>query len=392
MLKALFIFILCLPIFYVTAYTQEIDTGLSICISGQALSIFNEPVDSIKVIAGTQDYKDSVYGDFNGFYKIIMPNEQGRRGQKMTLRFIRDDYKIFDTTFYYSFRDTDAYIKVRLIPKYKILVKGRVLAGNMPVENVEVVISHNKKTYRVKTLDCYYDDEDYWNCLYQGMFKHDVATDDPNDTIYLYFSKPGFKPAQYKFRFADYTGELVKYKIRYADSIPELRDNSFSLKLAYPLSSGSGWFLGGSYYRLIKIGEFRRVAPGIEVSMVTLSENIEYVTFSGLEASYDTTYITGMAGPSLLVYLTRPDIRRFCTYLGSTFAWSFNKAEFIYQPFAGVRFFLDMNKSVSIDLRYLSYHFEAKRYTFNYLGNADSYFINKSDERLLINLGLQICF
>ena len=392
MLKTLFVLILYLPIFYFTAFTQEIDTSLHICISGQALSIFNEPVDSVKVIAGTQDYKDSVYGDFNGFYKIIMPNEQGRRGQKMTLRFTRDDYKTFDTTFYYSFRDTDAYLEARLIPKYKILVKGRVLAGNMPVENVEVVIIHNKKTYRVKTLDCYYDDESYWNCLYQGMFKHEVSTDDSNDTIYLYFSKPGFKPAQYKFRFADYTGELVKYKIRYADSIPGLRDNSFNLKLAYPLSSGSGWFLGGSYYRLIKIGEFRRVAPGIEVSMVTLNEDIEYVTFSGLETSYDTTYITGMAGPSLLLYLTRPERRRFCTYLGSTFAWSFNNAEFIYQPFAGMRFFLDMNKSVSVDLRYLSYHFDAKGYTFNYLGNANSYFLNKSDERLLINLGLQICF
>jgi hypothetical protein len=392
MLKTLFVLILCIPIFFVNAFAQENDTSLRICISGQALSIFNEPVDSIKVIAGTQNYKDSVYGDFNGFYKIIMPNEQGRRGRKMTLRYSRDDYKTFDTTLYYSFRDTGAYLEVKLIPKYKILVKGRVIAGNMPVENVEVAISHKKKTYRVKTLDCYYDDENYWNCLYQGMFKHEVVSDDPNDTIYLYFSKPGFKPAEYKFRFADYTGELVKYRIKYADSIPGLRDNSFNLKLAYPLSSGSGWFLGGSYYRLIKIGKFRRLAPGIEVSMVTLNENIAHVTFSGLETSYDTTYITGMAGPSLLFYLTRPEIRRFCTYLGSTFAWSFNNAEFIYQPFAGVRFFLDMNKSVSVDLRYLSYHFDAKRYIFNYLGNADNYFINKSDERLLINLGLQICF
>ena len=74
------------------------------------------------------------------------------------------------------------------------------------------------------------------------------------------------------------------------------------------------------------------------------------------------------------------------------FSFKFNDAEFVYQPFAGVRFFLDMNKSISIDIRYLTYHFDAKRYSFNYLGNADSYDINKSDERLIINLGLQICF
>jgi len=372
--------------------TLKNDTSLKFCISGQVLSIFNEPVDNIMVIARTQDYKDSVYSDFNGFYKIYMPEENSRRAQQMMLRFVREDYKPFDTTFYYSSRDKDAYIEVKLIPKYKILVKGRIMAGNMPVENVDVVISHNKNNYRVKTLDCYYDDENYWNCLYQGMFKHEIVTENPNDSVYLYFSKPGFKSEQHNFRFADYSGELIRYKIKYADSIPGLPDNSFNLKLSYPLTSESGWYLGLSYYRLFKTGNFRRLAAGIDVSMVTLRQNVEYPTFSGLETSYDTTYITGMAGPSLLLYLTKPYIRRFCTYLGSTFALTFNKAEFVYQPFAGVRFFLDMNKSVSIDIRYITYHFDAKRYRFNYLGNADSYFINKSDERLLINLGLQICF
>jgi hypothetical protein len=408
MLRTLFVLIFCIRIFYAIGNDRgyllynsscgipdcrfENDTSFKFCINGQVLNIFNEPVDSIVVIGELPDFKDSVYSDVNGFYKICVPNEKSRRAQKMMLRFVKEDYKPFDTTFYYSYRDKDVYFEVKLIPKYKILVKGRVLAGNMPVENVEVIISHNKKDYRVKTLDCYYDDENYWNCLYQGMFKHEIVTDDPNDSIYLYFSKPGFRSMQYKFRFADYTGELVKYKMIYADSIPELPDNSFNLKLAYPLSSESGWFLGLSYYRLIKTGNFKRLAPGIEISMVTLNQNIDYVTFSGLETSYDTTYITGMAGPSLLLYLTKPYIRRFCAYLGSTFALSFRGAESVYQPFAGVRFFLDMNKSVSIDIRYLKYSYDAKRYRFNYLGNADSYFFNKSDERLLINLGLQICF
>ena len=368
------------------------DTSLKLCIAGQVLSIFNEPVDNVMVIAGLQDFKDSTYSDYDGLFKIYLPDEKSRSGQKIILHFDRVDYRLFDTTFYYSVRDKNAFINVKLVPKYKILVKGRILAGNMPVENVEVVISHNNNNYKVRTLDCYYDDENYWNCLYQGMFKHEIATENPDDSVYLHFSKPGFKSQQHKFRFADYTGELVKYKMKYADSIPDLPDNNFSLKLAYPLGQESGWFLGLSYYRLLKTGNFKRLAPGLDISVVTLNQNVEYVTFSGLETSYDTTYINGMAGPSLLLYLTKPYLRRFSTYIGSTFALTFSGAEFVYQPFAGVRFFLDMNKAVSIDIRYLAYHFDAKRYRFNYLGKADSYIINTSDARLIINLGLQICF
>ena len=180
--------------------------------------------------------------------------------------------------------------------------------------------------------------------------------------------------------------------MKYADSIPDMPFNTFSLKLAYPFGRESGWFLGLSYYRLFKTGNFKRLAAGIDIDVLTLRETVKQNTFSGLETSFDTTYINGMAGPSLLFYLTKPNLRRFNTYIGSTFALTFSSAEFVYQPFAGVRFFIDMNKSISFDIRYLAYHFEAKGYRFNYLGNADSYIIKKTDERLILNLGLQICF
>ncbi len=368
------------------------DTITGSRISGQVLNVFNEPVDNVLVIASLPDFKDSSYCDFNGFFKIYLPEEKCRSGQKINLMFINNEYKVHDTTYIYSGQDKHSLFKVKLTPKYKILVKGRILAGNMAIENVDVTITHNNKTYKLKTLGCYYDDEDYWNCLYQGMFKHEVVTEDPNDSVFLHFSKPGFKSQEHKFRFADYSGELIKYKMKYADSVPGLPFNKFSLKLAYPLSRESGWFLDMSYYRLFKIGELSRLAAGIDISVLTLREIVDQSTFSGLETSFDTTYINGLAGPSLLFYLTKPNLRRFNTYVGSTFAFTFSRAEFVYQPFAGVRFFLDMNKSISVDIRYLAYHFDAKRYRFNYLGSANRYTINKSDERLIVNLGLQICF
>lgn len=368
------------------------DTISGYYINGQVLNIFNEPVDNVLIISSLPDFKDSLYCDFNGFFRIYLPDEKLRSEQKINLMFINKDYKLYDTTFIYPDLDKHILLKVKLTPKYKILVKGRILAGNMAIENVDVTITHNNNIYKLKTLGCYYDDEDYWNCLYQGMFKHEVVAEDPNDSVFLHFSKSGFKSQEHKFRFADYSGELIKYKMKYADSIPDLPFNNFNLKLAYPLSQESGWFLDLSYYRLFKIGNFNRLAAGMDISILTLRETVAQSTFSGLETSFDTTYINGMAGPSVLFYLTKPNIRRFNTYVGSTFALTFSSTEFVYQPFAGVRFFLDMNKSISVNIRYLAYHFDAKRYRFNYLGSADSYTINKSDERLIVNLGLQICF
>ena len=368
------------------------DYGPGSYITGQILNIFNEPVDNVLVIVNLPGFKDSLYCDYNGLFTTFLPDEKSYSGQEINLMFINRDYRLYDTTFVYSGTDKPALIKVKLIPKYKILVKGRIMAGNSAIENVDVIISHNDNVYRLKTKGCYYDDEDYWNCLYEGMFKYEIVTENPNDTVYLHFSKSGFKSQEHKFRFADYSGELMKYKISYADSIPDLPPNTFNLKLAYPLGPESGWFLGLSYYRLLKIDNFRRLAAGLDISVLTLRETIEQNTFSGLETSYDTTYVNAMGGPSLLFYITKPNLRRFNTYIGSTFALKFNDAELVYQPFAGVRFFLDMNKSISIEIRYLTYHFDAIRYSFNYLGNANSYDLNKSDERLIINIGLQICF
>jgi hypothetical protein len=372
--------------------TIQNDTIPSPSITGQILNIFNEPVDSVLVIISLNDFKDSSYCDYNGLFNTYLPHEKSLPGAMINIMFINEDYRAYDTTFIYSGPEKLTLIKVKLYPKYKILVKGRIMAGHTAIEDVDVIISHNDNIYKLKTKSCYYDDEDYWNCLYQGMFKQEIVTENPDDTIFLHFSKSGYKEQEHNFRFADYSGELVKYKMNYADSIPNLPFNNFNLKLACPLGTESGWFMGLSYYRLLKTFNIVRLATGIDIAVLTLREAVEQSTFSGLESSFDTTYVNILGGPSLLFYVTKPNIRKFNTYIGSTFAFKFSDAEFVYQPFAGIRFFLDMNKSISIDIRYLAYHFDAKRYRFNYLGRAYGYNVNISDDRVIINVGLQICF
>jgi hypothetical protein len=224
------------------------------------------------------------------------------------------------------------------------------------------------------------------------MFKSEIVAENPDDTIIMEFSKLGYKSQKHKLLFADYTGELAKYRMKYADTIPNLPDNNLGLKIAWPIGKESGWFLGLSYYRLLGIYNFKRIATGLDVSIVTSNQSVEHETLPGNQESFDSTYINGFAGPSVLLYLTKPYIRRFSTYVGCTFAFTFGSGEFTCQPLAGTRYFLDMNKSVSFDLRYLSYRLDVKRFNFNYLGQAENYFTSKLDERFIFNIGLQICF
>jgi hypothetical protein len=380
-----------LSIYNNSVYNSQ-DSVTKYFINGQVLNIFNEPVDSVKVITSLDEFRDSVYSNYDGLYKINLPTFEKPRGRAMNLEFHKNDYKSFDTVFFYVPKKDFGPIKVKLIPKYKILLKGRIFVANMPLEDVNVTVIHNESIDKVRTLSCYYDKENYWNCLYLGMFKSEIVTENPEDTVYLKFSKDGYRSQEYKLKFSDYSGELIRYRMFYADTVPYLPDNNIGLKIAWPVTSSADWYLGLSFYRLLGIGKFERLAVGADISMVTSGQIIEYETLPGIEKDYDSTYITGFAGPSALLFLTKPYLRRFSTYIGCTFALAFNNGEISYQPFTGTRFFLDMNKSINVELRYLSYNFDIKRYRFNYLGQAESYYANKLDERLILNFGLQINF
>ena len=136
-----------------------------------------------------------------------------------------------------------------------------------------------------------------------------------------------------------------------------------------------------------------RFRPGLEITMSTHKRSISLSALPGAsETKFDTVYTNFFIGPSFLFFLTKPHIRRFSTYFGSTFSLTFNGGEFVWQPFIGTRYFIDMRKSICLDFRYISYRLNAKNYTFNYLGNA----IGENEEigvdRILINIGVQINF
>ena len=357
----------------------------------QVASIFNEVVDSAAIIvkADTWNFKTST--DSFGIFSIPLSDLSDKNS--LEIKIFHKDYKDFDTTVVLKKIIPPSFQKIYIYPKYKILVRGRVVTGNFPVEDVDVEIKHNDEIYHTKTLGCFYDNEDYWNCLYNGMFKQDISTENPNDSLVFNFSKQGFRPLEYNLKVSDYDGDIIKFKMKFADSLPFVPKNDISLKIAIPMWWEPSWFIGLSYYRLIPVFGMKRLSVGAEGVMVVSKETVELNTLPGLnESEVDSTYISGFIGPSLMLWLTKSNIRNFSTYIGNTFGFSVSDGKFSPQPFIGTRFFLDLNKAISFEFRYLTYNQNIVEYSFNSFGNAYREESDKKKEKFIFNVGIQIVF
>lgn len=364
-----------------------------IVISGIINNNFYESIDTVNVLATAEEFNTTACSNDSGLFNIKIPFVPGNPVKTVHLSFYRYDYFPLDTDLVITNQASVERLNIVLIPKYKILLKGRLYAGNDLLEDVEVNIRYDNQIRQLKTKRCYYDAENYWNCLYLGMFKAEMVTDNPEDSIYLSFSKSGFKSKSYTMRFADYSGDILKFRMKYADTIPDLPNNNLNLKLTYPFGKNSGWFLGFSFYRKLNNKILDRFRPGIEISLSSHKRSVSLNTLPGVsESNFDTIYTNFFIGPSLMFFITKPYIRRFSTYIGSTFSLAFDGGAFVLQPFFGTRYFIDMRKSISMDLRYISYDLNARNYSFSYTGNATGSNENISVERILINVGLQIYF
>lgn len=359
-------------------------------ISGTIKNNFQEPVDSVEITGHLKSGDKTVFSDYEGRYKIKV-SKGDIDGDSLRLSYFRPDYYFSDTVLNLTRLADYKTLSVILFPKYKILLKGRLFAGSDPVSEVLVTVTHLTDTQFLRTLGCYYDDENYWNCLYNGMFKTEIITENPDDSIYLSFSKYGFKPQSYQLKFADYSGDIIKFKMKYADSIPDLPNNNLGFKISNPL--GGDWYMGLSFYGKFNYKKLNRFRPGLEISLLTINQSITLITLPGADdTKFDTVYNSFFAGPSFLFYITKPHIRKLSTYLGSTFSLAFNGGNFVYQPFVGTRFFIDMRKSISIDLRYINFKLGVKEYTYVYNGNALSSTKEIGIEKIIFNLGFQINF
>ena len=373
---------------YVLAIRLNQNIGI---IGGYVSSIYHEPVDSAKIYLQINGKVIDTLFSLNGLFRTTISPAYNDSVIVISIR--HPEYYLFDTTFICN--TTIPIIQnINLKPKFKILLRGRVYAGTMPLEGVSVKIKQNNKEYKTTTLECFNDKENYWNCLFFGMFKQELIADNPSDSIYLTLEKEGLKPLKLGMKFGEYSGEIMDLKMKYSSRLMKKYSNDCNLKFAFPFISTQGdWFTGLSYYRLINISNFRRVALGIDANLAISTIKTNYSTFPGLgEARVDSSYLSFFIGPSVLLWLLDPDRRYFSTYAGCTFALNTNDNTFGIQPFLGTRVFLDFNKALSLEIRYVSYNLDVMHYTFNPYGNAYSYSMNEKFDELLVNIGVQVLF
>jgi len=362
-----------------------------IIIGGQVSSIFHEMVDdAIIYINIEKQHLDSVRTN-NGLFYLPIPFSD--REQLIDITILHPDFHPFDTSFVNTL-NKPVVLNLIIVPKHKILLRGRVFAGNVPIEGADVEIISANETYHLQTLGCYYDEEGYWNCLFDGMFKKELTANDPSDSIKMIFTSKGMKPLHTGMIVNEYKGEVMQIKMKYTSKLPEMPSNNLNLKLAFPfITSDHDWFVDISYYRALNKTNLKRIAWGVDGNMYISTISVSYPTLPGLEpAVSDSSYITGFAGPSVLFWILSPDRRRFSTYAGCTFSIQLNDPQFVLQPFLGTRYFLDINKALSFEFRYAEYDRDVTHYVFNPYGNASSYSVSEHFVKFHFNLGIQIVF
>jgi hypothetical protein len=371
---------------YINSIDNKSNAGI---IGGYIESIYHESIDSANVKVFIEGEQTNEIITDHGLYYFLHDHP----GKLVDIEISHPDFHTFDTAFIITDEQSSIW-SFQLSPKYKILLRGRVFAGKMPLKDVDVSVLFEGNKFTIRTKGCYYDDEDYWNCLYDGMFKKDLTAEDASDSIQIFLSKPGMKPLMYGMRFNEYTGEIMNFKMKYSSDLPYVPQNNLNLKLGFPfLSSDKDWFVSLSYYRLINQTSLRRFGIGVEGNMFLSTITVSHETLPGRDvANYDSSYVFGFIGPSALFWILKPEKRYFSTYAGCSFTFKTDNGRFVPQPFIGSRIFLDINKAVSFELRYAEFNSEITNYNFNLHGNASRYKVTDKFRKINFNLGIQVVF
>ncbi|MBN1951285.1 MAG: hypothetical protein JW801_08770 [Bacteroidales bacterium] len=358
-----------------------------IVIGGCIGSIFHEVIDSAVVEVVIDGREPFHVLSENGLFNFVTE----AKGNVVDIFISHPDYHTLDTSIVFP-QDANTKLRLLLTPKYRILLRGRVFAGNMPLEGVNVSISHLGKEYATQTLGCYYDSEQYWNCLFDGMFKTELTADTPDDSIYLKLSMDGMQSYTYGMKFQDYTGEIMEFRMKYESVLPAPPKSNINLKLGFPaLSLSNDWYMGLSYYR--HVGNINRLAYGLDVNMYITNFTVPVETFEGLDPrEADSSYINAFVGPSLLYYFIKPDTRWFSSYAGCTFSMNLTELAFVPQLFLGSRIFLDLNKALGLEIRYTEFARTVTHYTFNPYGKAYSSEVSEVFTKLHATIGIQVVF
>lgn len=381
---------------YMNEYYDSISKAQNIkLLTGFTYSIYNEIAPNVSF---NYSYTGSTFietkSDVHG--RFFIPVE-GEKINNIYIKVSDREYHTFDTIINSPFV-RKKHLSLRLSPRHKIVLRGRLIIGSLPTEDIDVTIVHNADTSRLKTLDCYIDNENYWNCLYKGMFKHSVVFDNPEDSVYMFFRKKGFNNHEMALKIADYDGEIIPVKMNYATRLSTFPRHNIALKFCPPFTDS--WSVGLDYTYMLNVGSFNRIGIGLESKMLFTKVESEIATFpnvsgtdpASIPGNSDSTYTSGMFMPHLTFWLTNPEKRFFSFYAGAGFPFAVPINKFFVQPFIGSRLYLDINKALLLEIRYVNYELDIVEYAFNAYGNAYRTESINTYNNLMFNIGLQVSF
>lgn len=346
-----------------------------------------------------------LYSVNNGDFKKLTSDKRGKfyiantyqNTDSLRIKVQDKNYFNFDTTI--SLTVPSAYFAIPVIPRLKLEIRGKVFIGSLPAEGVEVTIIHQNDSTKLTTRGCFTDSEDYWNCLYLGMYRHSLAFENPNDTVELLFNKAGFITSKKALRITDFDGQLYETKMIYANELLKFPTHNVSLKYSPPLFNK--WQVTFDYTYMPKFKTFRRLGIGLEGAILVTNASSDVINFPGtdkladsLKSSgvFDTTYNTFLITPHLTLWLTKPEKRKFSLYTGVKFPYTIPPHKIFIHPFIGSRFYLDINKALLLECSYASYDINMVDLTYQANGGHLRSSHTKRINGIMVSIGLQVSF
>ncbi len=359
-------------------------------------SIYNEILPNVSLLYAFDDapYQETV-SDSKGRLFVLTKKKEAKT---LHIKSVESDYHQVDTLISWQSVNNQPLI-LWLQPRFKIVLRGRTIVGTLPSEGIEVEIIHKEDTMSTFTQSCYTDDEDYWNCLYNGMFIQEVVFDNPSDTVTINLSKPGLNDKSLTFTCGEYDGTVLQIKMKYKTDLPKVYRHNLLLKVGLPVNKC--WMISLNYKQILNIGDFKRLGIGAETGMIMTQVEKEIPTFPNLNSgadsadiitTTDTSYISSYISPDIFFWLTNPQNRKFATYIGLEIPYVLNQNKFYFHPYFGSRVYLDMNKALFAEIRYLSFDLDVVNYKFNPYGEATRNTINEPFHKLYFNVGLMVSF
>jgi hypothetical protein len=363
-------------------------------LTGYTFSVFNEVISNAIIkysIDGKpfQEIKSDAHGRF-----FVVP-ELSPKNIRIVCE--SNDYHVFDST--YNWKTIKDIPEICwLHPKYKIVLRGRAIIGNVPVEGVDVQIMHKSDTFSTKTRSCYTDNEGYWNCLYLGLFKQEILFENPADSVKIHLTKAGIKDKSFIINCGRYDGSILPIKLKYDKLLPELYQHHIGFRFLPPVWNKG--MVSIKYEHLFEFNGYSRIGAELEagVFMNILNSNLPRLADPSnpdtnmVLINTDTTYLSAYVSPNIIFWITNPQYRKFALYSGVSFPYFLDQGKFYIHPYLGGRIYLDLNKAFFIEARYVKYFKEIVNYNLNNTNAIEKSTINKAIEKLYINVGFKISF